>query len=169
MEKIITIGIGSGKSGPLAEDLEMAEEADADMYEAMAPKGTFTSRGLDPLVKSVNMILPLFEQSADYPKISDTDVLPTDLVRILSMVSAASADAVAEEVVGPEMEISLDGIRDDTGLMSLSGKLQMLAKDKSFKAFLKEPMKEEEAEEEEVEEESEMGEEDMDAFMMGRM
>jgi len=168
MEKVITIGIGSGKTGPLAEDLEMAEEADAEMMESIAPRGTFTSRGLDPLVKSVNMILPLFDQSPDYPKVADTDVLPTDFVRILSMISAATADAVGEERINPEMEITLDGIRDDTGLMSLSGKIQMLAKDKSFKAFLKEPMKEPKEEVME-EEEEEMGQEEMDSLMMERM
>jgi len=53
--------------------------------------------------------------------------------------------------------------------MALAGKIQMLAKDKSFKSFLKEPMKEEPKEEVMEEGEEEMGEEEMDSLMMNRM
>jgi hypothetical protein len=47
-KKTIVIGVGARpEDDPMAMDLGMAEEADAEMYEAMAPTGDFTSRGLD--------------------------------------------------------------------------------------------------------------------------
>jgi hypothetical protein len=173
-DKVIMVGIGSREGmGELDQDLEMAEEADASLYESLAPKGDFTSRGLDPLVKSVNLVLPLFEQEPTYPKVKDTKLLPVDFVRILSMFAAAVDDAIEAEVLAPEMKISLDGIRDDSALMSLAGKLQMISKDKAFKAFLKEEVEEIGAEEEGGEEEEmmeeggeEMSEEDL---LMSRM
>ena len=162
---MIMIGVGARPQGePMSEDLGMAEEADAEMFEAMAPRGNFTSRGLDPLVRSTNKLLPLFDQTGDYPSVEDTEVLPTDFVRILAMFQAAVEDAISEDVVREEMRIDLDGVIDDTGLMTIAGKLDMLSKDREFKKFLKEPMEEEEEMEEEA-----MTDDEMDSLMMERM
>jgi hypothetical protein len=154
-DKMIMIGVGARPQGePMSEDLGMAEEADAEMFEAMAPRGNFTSRGLDPLVRS------------------DTEVLPTDFVRILAMFQAAVEDAISEDVLREEMRIDLDGVIDDTGLMTIAGKLDMLSKDREFKKFLKEPMDDEVAGEEEMGMEMEdeaMTEDEMDRMMMARM
>ena len=170
-EKIIMVGIGSRPEGDeIGMDLEQAEEADSQMISAIAPKGDFTKRGLDPLVKATNALLPLFDQEPTYPKVPDTKVLPNDFVRILAMFKGAIDDAIEKEVILPEMKMSLDTIKDDTSLMTLAGKLQMLAKDKAFKQFLKEPMEEEMEEEydEEVGMEP-MTEEDEEDLMMERM
>lgn len=170
---MIMIGVGARPQGePMSEDLGMAEEADAEMFEAMAPRGNFTSRGLDPLVRSTNRMLPLFDQSGDYPNVEDTEVLPTDFVRILAMFQAAVEDAISEDVLREEMRIDLDGVIDDTGLMTIAGKLDMLSKDREFKKFLKEPMDDEVAGEEEMGMEMEdeaMTEDEMDRMMMARM
>jgi len=170
MEEIM-IGIGARPAGaPLAEDLGAAEEADEAMYEEMAPRGNFTSRGLDPLVKATNKLLPLFDQSPDYPMVEDTDVLPTDFVRILAMFSGAIDDAIANDVLREEMAFDLSTVIDDSGLMTLAGKLDMLSKDRDFKKFLSEPYEAEEEMDMETEEEPEMmSEEDMDAMFMERM
>jgi hypothetical protein len=172
-DKMIMIGVGARPQGePMSEDLGMAEEADAEMFEAMAPRGNFTSRGLDPLVRSTNRMLPLFDQSGDYPNVEDTEVLPTDFVRILAMFQAAVEDAISEDVLREEMRIDLDGVIDDTGLMTIAGKLDMLSKDREFKKFLKEPMDDEVAGEEEMGmqmEDEAMTEDEIERMMMARM
>ena len=171
-EKMIVIGVGSRPEGAeYGPELEMAEEEDAKVYEAMAPRGTFTSRGLDPLVRATNGLLPLFDQTPDYPKVEDTDVLPTDFVRVLVMFKEAIDEAIEQDVLRPEMAISLDDVRDDTALMALAGKIDMVAKDREFKRFLSEPIEEEELAEEVREDVMgpQMSMEEEDDFMMGRM
>ena len=173
-DKMIMIGIGSRpESEPYSSELEGAEEADMSMFEEMSPKGNFTSRGLAPLVKATNRLLPLFDQTGDYPMVEDTKQLPTDFTRILAMFKSAVDDAVSKEVVMPEMAIQLDNVRDDSALMSLAGKLDMLSKDRDFKKFLKEPMEEEESEGQSVgqegAEEMGMSPEEEDDMMMSRM
>ena len=171
-EKMIMIGVGSRPEGDaMSGELEMAEEADAEMFESMAPRGDFTSRGLSPLVRGTNALLPLFGQSADYPEVEDTDVLPVDFTRILAMFQQAVEEAIEADVLREEMRIDLDGVRDDTALMTIAGKLEMLAKDKDFKSFLQEPLEEEEGEEamdSEPEMET-MSTEEEDELLMGRM
>ena len=168
VEVEIQVGGRDPKSSPVAEDLNKLEMEDEDMYVQMAPRGTFTSRGLDPLVRNTNKLLPLFGQDPSYPKVADTDVLPTDFVRILSMFVAAVDDAIQEGVLNPEMKIDLEGIIDDAGLMSLSGKIEMLSKDREFKKFLQEVKPEEETMEEPMAE-MEMSPEEEDAMLMERM
>jgi len=173
MEKeMLVIGVGSRPEGePMGEELEMAEEADAEMFEAMAPEGDFTSRGLDPLVRATNRMLPLFDQTGDYPMVEDTQKLPTDFVRILAMFQQAVEEAIDEDVVNEEMRISLDDVRDDTALMTIAGKLDMLSKDREFKRFLEAPVEEEEMAEEMREETgaTPMSAEEEDEFLMERM
>ena len=168
VEVEIQVGGRDPKSSPVAEDLNKLEIEDEDMYAQMAPRGTFTSRGLDPLVRNTNKLLPLFGQDPSYPKIGDTDVLPTDFVRVLSMFASAVDDAVEAGVLNPEMRIDMEGIMDDAGLMSLSGKIEMLAKDREFKRFLQEEKPEKEPMEEDMDE-MEMSPEEEDAMLMERM
>lgn len=171
-KEMLVIGVGSRPEGdPMGEELEMAEEADAEMFEAMAPEGDFTSRGLDPLVRATNRMLPLFDQTGDYPMVEDTQKLPTDFVRILAMFQQAVEEAIDEGVVNEEMRISLDDVRDDTALMTIAGKLDMLSKDREFKRFLEAPVEEEEMAEEVREETgaTPMSAEEEDEFLMERM
>lgn len=171
MEKeMIMIGVGARPEGePMAQELGMAEDADEQMFEAMAPRGDFTSRGLDPLVRSTNKLLPLFDQTGDYPMVEDTEVLPTDFTRILAMFQAAVEDAIESDVLREEMRIDLDGVINDTALMTLSGKLDMLSSDRDFKKFLQEPMEEDEVVGEEPMDEEPMSDDQMDEMFMERM
>lgn len=166
----LTIGIGARPEGdPVSQELNAAEQADTEMFQSMAPTGDFTSRGLDPLVKATNKLLPLFDQTPDYPMVEDTDVLPEDFVRILSMFIAAIDEAIAAGAIEPEMAISLDEVRDDTGLMTIAGKLDMLSKDKDFKRFINEAeAPEEEAPVEEAPPEQ-MSADEEDDLLMSRM
>jgi hypothetical protein len=168
VEVEIQVGGRDPKSSPVAEDLNKLEMEDEDMYAQMAPRGTFTSRGLDPVVRNTNKLLPLFGQDPSYPKIGDTDVLPSDFVRVLSMFASAVDDAIEAGVLNPEMRIDMEGIMDDAGLMSLSGKIEMLSKDREFKRFLQEEKQEEEPMEEDMAE-MEMTPEMEDDLMMERM
>ena len=132
----IEVGIG-----PAIEDAQVAEE---EMLQEAAPKGKFTPKGLNSLVKATNQLLPLFEQEGDYPTFdADLTELPSDFVRVLSMFQAAIGDAIAAEEVEAELGFELMDLRDDTGLTGLAGKLASVAKSKDFKKFLAVPKAEE--------------------------
>jgi hypothetical protein len=137
MEKTIMIDIGAPPEY-MAEEVMMAEQADEEMFEAMAPKGDFTQRGLSSIVRAANKMLPLFGQSPDYPDVPDTNQLPTDFTRVLAMFSAAVEEAIEDEILTSEMMIDLSTIRDDSGLLAIAGKLDMLRQDKDFKRYLAE-------------------------------
>ena len=168
---MVKIEVTDSPVSGMGDEAMMAEE---EMMSEAAPSGKFTPKGLAPLVKATNMLLPLFGQTPDYPMINqELSQLPVDFFRVLSMFSAAVDDAIAEEVIGQEMAIDFNSVKDDTSLMLLSGKIQQLSKDKDFKKFLKEAPKEEtnasEAGEDYGMEEEEMSSENADQLMMGRM
>ncbi len=145
--------------------VEMEEEG---LFAEMAPKGQFSKGAINSLVSAHNAVTKLFGLPAYATFESDVTEFPSNFVRELSMIAAAVSDAIAADVLTPEMEISLEGIKSDRELAPLAGRLQMISKSKDFKKFLAEP-KEEEAEA--PEEAPEMAEEemDMDALMMERM
>ena len=173
--KNLKIEITGGKPGTppeMAQGLMQAEQEDEASMQMVAPKGNYTPKGLNALVKAANVLLPLFGQTGDYPTFSGPlKELPTDFTRVLMMFKQASDDAVAEEVLSTDAQFSLDNIIDDTSLMALAGKLTMLASSKDFKKFLKSPPKDE-TRGTEVGEESGMSEEEgpsTDELMMSRM
>ena len=164
----------SMEGGPMSGMADEAAMADEEMYMELAPKGKFTPKALMPLVKETNKLLPLFGQTANYPALKETlTELPTDFVRVLSMFKAAVDDAIAADAVSPDMELDFSGVKDDSGLMLLAGKLNVLGKSMEFKRFLKEPMKEEESMGQEMgsemSEEMGMSPEEEDNMMMSRM
>lgn len=174
----IKIGGKGGEMMPMEEDTsqEVSDIAqmDDEVYMEMAPKGNFTPKGLNNLVKAANQLLPLFGQSPDYPTFSEsTKSLPTDFVRVLAMFKAAVDEAIAEGVLGEELAISFDNVIDDLALTSLAGKISQMAKNFNFKKFLKESPPEEtratEAGEEMGMEEEEMSDGEMDDLFMSKM
>jgi len=170
----VSIEMMGNEPSPVSGMTDEAQYEDESTMNEMAPKGKFTPKGLGPLVKNTNIMLPLFGQTPDYPMIAEeVNQLPTDFFRILSMFKAAVDDAIAEEIVGADMAIDFNTLKDDTSLMLLAGKLNQLAKNKEFKKFLKEPPKNEtkatEAGEEGGMPEEEMSSENADKLMMGRM
>ena len=169
--EMIVVGEGARPEGDPYMNLNEAEMADDQVFESMAPRGDFTSRGLAPLVRATNALLPLFGQTPDYPEVEDTDVLPTDFTRILAMFSGAIDEAIQADVIDDEMGFDLSTVRDDSGLMAVAGKIEMVAKSKDFKRFLEEPvdMEEEPQMDMEMAGEPRMSDEDMDAMFMERM
>ena len=170
----VEIEIEMGES-PVKGMAQPAMEAEEGMFEEMAPKGKFTPKGLMPLVKETNKMLPLFGQEPNYPALKEAmGQLPTDFVRILAMFSAAVDDAIAADVLSPDMALDFSAVKDDTGLMMLAGKLNNILKSMEFKRFLKEPQPEKGEEEEMTYDEEktpmpEMAEEAADSLMMSRM
>jgi len=167
---------GMGGEEDTSQEVSDLASADDEVYMEMAPKGSFTPKGLNNLVKSTNMLLPAFGQTADYPTFSENmTVLPTDFVRVLAMFKAAVDDAIEQGILGEEMAISFDTITDDLALTSLAGKISNMAKNFNFKKFLKESPPEEtnatEAGEESgmEEEEAGMSEDEMDNLFMSKM
>lgn len=159
---------GSGPRPELSSSVLEAERTDEEMYATMSPVGKFSSRGLNILVQATNKLLPLFAQEPNYPMFStDLKTLPTDFVRILSMFSNASRDASTDERITPDLVVSIDDIKDDSGLVALAAKINLLAKSKDFKNFLKEPAPVESKEE--IVEEKKDSPEDIDALFMSRM
>lgn len=164
----------SMEGGPVSGMTQEAEYMDEQKFMEMAPKGKFTPRALMPLVKETNKLLPLFGQEPNYPALKEElGQLPTDFVRVLSMFQAAVDDAIAADVLAPDMKIDFSAIKDDSGLMLLAGKLNQLQKSMEFKRFLKEPSKEEESMGqsmgEEGAEEMGMSPEEEDNMLMSRM
>lgn len=147
-------------------DLGQAEQME---YDTMSPTGNFSKGALNSLVSAFNKVAPLFEIDA-YPTFSkDETTFPGEFTRQITMISGAVDDAIKEEVVGPDMAISLEGVSSDKDLAMLAGKMNMLAKSKDFKKFLAEPPVEQEAPESPAMDEEANDEASIDQLMMSRM
>tara|TARA_Y100000004_G_scaffold186847_1_gene238869 strand:+ start:4255 stop:4728 length:474 start_codon:yes stop_codon:yes gene_type:complete len=131
----------------------------------ITPQGKFSKNALNRLVKELNVVLQMFEQS--YPEFEeDITVFPEDFVKMLDMVASAASDA------GVDFELDMQSITDDRSLMMVAGQLRKLSKDKTFKKFLESNsiMGEDEPETEVVvEQEVVATPQDMDAMFAGRM
>lgn len=154
-----------------------AQDEDMDFAE-MAPKGRFSAKALNNLVKATNRLLPMFDQTPDYPSFdADVSEFPTDFVRVLAMFQGATDDAIEQGVVDDEYGFDFDEITGDGNIQVLAGKINKLAGDKGFKRYLQSmPSDEPEGEEMAVADadmeespEGPMEEEDMDALFMERM
>ena len=165
----IEVEIEAGPAG-MGELVEMGQQADAVFFETVAPAGPFTSKAVNPLVKALNAVLPLFGLDGDVEPTTERELqeLDTALVQHLHMIAQAVADAVEADVLEEEMLLDLEATGDE-GLRSLAARLLELARSKDFKRFLKEASEEEEepaTEEAPVEEAVEV---DADALFLDRM
>ena len=158
-------------------EIQAAEGEDEMMYEEMAPMGKFSRKALNNLVKATNRLLPLFEQTPDYPQF-DADIdgkLPTDFVRVLAMFQGAVNAAVDADVLDDEMDFVMEDMTDDQALMSIAGKITSIAGNREFRSFLKNPPEMMEEPEEEISgaevamEGEEMSPEQMDKLFAGRI
>lgn len=130
----------------------------------IVPEGKFSKGALNRLVKQLNVVLEMFDQS--YPEFNeDITVFPPEFVTSLEMVMTAANDA------GVDFDLDFEEIKDDRDLAMVAGKLSKLAKDKTFKRFLESnSLRPEEAEEETVvEEETVEMPSDMDEMFARRM
>ena len=140
-EKEIVIEVEAPEGQDFGPQLEQAQQLDEDMFAEVSPKGRFSSKALNPLVKATNALLTVFGQDPSYPTFDSGtyETFPEDFVRILSMFSAASRDAASDDVVPVELVADFSEATNDNDLQVLAGKLQGLAKSKDFKKFLAEP------------------------------
>lgn len=125
-------------------EMESDEEA---IFQEMAPQGKFSKKAMNSLVKSANELLPSFGQEPTYPTFEEATItqFPTDFVRVLAMFQGAVNAAVDAEMVDAEYDFMMEDLTDDRAVMMLAGKLKQLARQRDFKAFLKNPPMEEEA------------------------
>ena len=153
-------------------DIQSAEQEDESMFGEMAPKGRFTAKALNNLVKATNRLLPLFNQTPDYPTFEgDVTEFPTDFVRVLAMFEGAVSGAIEEDLIDDEMDFDMGDITADENVNVLAGKLNRLVNDRSFKKYLKgmSDDKEEATEGDEPDADEGMDDKDMDALFMERM
>jgi len=151
-----------------------AAEQDEEMaFAEMAPRGRFSAKALNNLVKATNRLLPKFGQTPDYPSFGgDITEFPTDFVRVLAMFQGATDDAVEQGIVDDEFAFEFEDITSDGNLMILAGKINKLASDKQYDRYLKNQPEAEGVEEEMVDDEittEDMPPEDVDALFMERM
>jgi len=110
-----------------------AMELDAMEAEQMQVQGEYSERMLNKTVDALNRVLKIF-RAPEYPKFeSGSNVLPPEFVRQLTMVSAAAKDAMVEDKMFDPKPTN------DTELRDIAGKLDALAMDRAFKAFLNKP------------------------------
>ncbi len=152
-----------------------AAEQDEEMaFAEMAPRGRFSAKALNNLVKATNRLLPKFGQTPDYPSFEgDITEFPTDFVRVLAMFQGATDDAVEQGIVDDEFAFEFEDISSDGNLMILAGKINKLASDKQYDRYLKSQPTDEPGEGEEMVEDEitteDMPPEDVDALFMERM
>ena len=162
-------------TGDLSVTIISAETEDEQEFAEMAPSGKYTAENLNLLVAATNKLLPLFEQSPDYPTFEEAidGELPTDFVRVLVMFLGAIDSAIEEDAIDPEMAYELEELIDDSSLLQLSGRLTALANNRDFRQFLKNPPPEKEEAEEELlpisPEESLMSNSDIDTLFASRV
>ena len=155
-------------------EIAAAEQEEEVTFAQMAPKGRFSAKALNNLVKATNRLLPKFGQTPDYPSFGqDITEFPTDFVRVLAMFQGATDDAVEQGIVDDEFAFDFEDITSDANLMVLAGKINKLASDKQYDRYLRsQPTDEPEEGEEMVDDEittEDMPMEDVETLFMERM
>ena len=152
-------------------EISAAEQEEEVEFSKMAPRGRFSSKALNNLVKAANRLLPKFGQTPDYPEFGqDITTFPTDLVRVLSMFQGATDSAVEMGIVDDEFGFDFEDITDDANIMVLAGKINKLATDKRYDRYLQ--SQPEDDGEEVIDDETtteDMPPQDVDALFMERM
>jgi uncharacterized protein YdbL (DUF1318 family) len=164
--------MGESPEASIEVEINQAEGEEEGQFAEMAPKGRFSAKALNNLVKATNRLLPMFDQTPDYPEFSsDITEFPTDFVRVLSMFKGAVDDAIAQGLVDEQYSFDFGEITGDGNIQVLAGKINKLASDNQFKRYLKQkPTEEPQGEEMAMAEESApMDSGDMDALFMERM
>lgn len=157
----------------LEAEISAAEQDEEVAFAQMAPRGRFSAKALNNLVKAANRLLPKFGQTPDYPLFQgDITEFPTDFVRVLAMFQGATDDAVEQGIVDDEFGFDFENITSDANLMVLAGKINKLASDKQYDRYLRSQPTEEETEEPLTEDETtteDMPLEDVETLFMERM
>lgn len=119
----------------MMEDQMRKEAMELDEMESqeMTVQGEYSERMLNKTVDALNRVLKIF-RAPEYPKFeSGSEILPPEFVRQLDMVNRAATDAMIDDKLFDPKPTN------DTELRDIAGKLDALAMDKAFKAFLNKP------------------------------
>lgn len=123
----------------IGKDIAAAEEKEEELYNQLAPTGSFKRDEVNGLIREMNAVLKLFEQEA-YPNLTaDIEKFPTDLTRVLIMISDAANMAASDGDIPQEDTFKLEDIRDSASMQGVAIKLMALGKELGFKRFLKKP------------------------------
>lgn len=116
--------------------MDLATEADeAEMMALPKIEGEFSLNRINGVVQALNRVNRMF-QAPVYPEFeSAPQVFPPEFVKNLLMVDAA-VDASGMD----EYKFDLSEVNEDADLKMIQGKLDAMASDKSFKAFLNKPL-----------------------------
>ena len=141
-EAILSGPMGLPEEADLLGRAQKADESREQALQAGAPVGQFTVSGLNEVVDALNQVLPLFGTEEPYPAFTE-DIdgpLPAEFVGSLEMVSQAATDSGLERLSFSVMELE-----DEAAFESIAAKITTLAGNQSFKSWLMQDSKEEEA------------------------
>lgn len=129
------------------EDELMKEAQEADdlrdqAFSQAAPEGVWSVQALNAVVAELNQLLPSFGAEPYPPFDAPPAELPSEFVRLLTMVAQAATDAKLGQLA-PDLK----GMVDDTGAMLVAGQLSELSQSREFALFLESAPPEPEGEE----------------------
>jgi hypothetical protein len=114
------------------------ENEEEGLLSDMAPKGEWSMEAMNIFLESLNKVAALFSLPA-FDKVKEVvTVIPTPTVKALIMIQDAVGDAVEQDVVSPDLAFDVSALTNDNDLGLLGGKLDLLARDKELRRFLKE-------------------------------
>ena len=163
--------------GELVQAIQEEEAAENELLAETAPTGKFSATSMSRLMRAAEAFaevaqgvdVQLGEPEATTDKLGNESVaFPPQLVRVLSMAEQMVEDAIAANVLAPEMALSMDGVSSDTQLAMLAGRLEEAARDRGFLRWLQEPPDEPEVQEEAPVEEAPVEDENPEAYLASR-
>lgn len=122
-------------------ELALKDKAARDSAAALvAPRSAtgipFSPKAISALLVGLGAVLKVFGIK-DIPSVSGEVIsLPPEIVRPLTMIKAATEEALKEGAIDPGLVIAPDLIKKDSDLVFLGAQLSKLAKSSSFKEFL---------------------------------
>ena len=116
--------------------MDIADQADeAEMMAMPKIEGDFSLNRINGMVNALNRVNKMF-QAPPYPEFeSAPKVLPPEMVKNLMMVEAAVKASGMDEYM-----CDFAAMQDDDDIREAQAKLDAMASDKSFKAFLNKPL-----------------------------
>jgi hypothetical protein len=124
---------------PMTDKIQMAAAQEDAITQASGPTGNYTKAALNLLAKAFTPVMTMFGITEPYPMFTaDRTDLPTDFIALLEMVKAAVDDAIAADILSPDMGFDIPSLIDDRSLKMLAGRMDRISKDKAFKRWLTE-------------------------------
>lgn len=145
-------------SEELVQEIAAVGEAEDEMYEKTAPRGSFSEAPMNELIRAAEAFSKVLtgeelKMADSAPATEDRTSLgqktvsfPGPLVRVLEAANAAISGAISADMLDPKFAFDLATTSDDTDLAMLAGKLAAAAESREFRLWAKQPAVEEEEE-----------------------